>query len=136
MASGMYENGVAEIMLGNVDLVNDPITALLIDTGFYTPDLSSDSVQSDIPEAARIAEVELTGNTIDGTVFRADDTTFNSVSSDYDTAGAVVILKNTGTYNTSVLLAYIDNAPEFPITPDDSDIVIAWDTGANGIFKL
>ena len=136
MASGMYEYGVAEIMRGNVDLINDSITALLVDPGFYTPDLSLDTSQDDIPEAARISEVELTGNTLDGTTFRADDVTFNSVPTTVSEASAVVVFFNSGVYNTSTLIAYIDNAPEFPITPDGGDIVIAWDTGSDGIFTL
>lgn len=135
MASGMYENGVREIMRGNVDLINDTISALLVSAS-YAPDLSVDTVLSDIPEAARLSDVELTGNTIDVATFRADDATFNSVSSDLDPVVAVVLFKNSGAYSTSALLTYIDNASEFPIAPDDTDIIISWDTGSDGIFSL
>ncbi len=34
------------------------------------------------------------------------------------------------------LIAYIDTATGMPVTPNGGDITIAWDNGANKIFKL
>ena len=34
------------------------------------------------------------------------------------------------------LVAYIDGATGLPVTPNTGDIGIAWDSGANKIFKL
>lgn len=36
----------------------------------------------------------------------------------------------------SPLIAYIDTATGLPVTPNGGDITIAWDSGANKIFKL
>ena len=135
MASGLYELGLKEIMSGNIDLENDNISALLIDTSLYTVDLVNHSNQDDIPDSAQIAEAALSGKTLNVTVFRASDTTFLAVPAGQDIS-AVILFLDTDYADTSTLIAYLDNATEFPITPDGTDVVIVWDTGANGIFKL
>lgn len=136
MASGMYSRGVAAIMGGDIDLTNNTISAVLLSTaGSYTPDLSADTFQTDIPEASQVAEVILTGKTIDGRTFRADDIVFPSVAAGVDLV-AVVLLKDTGAQASSNLLCYLDNAVEFPITPDGTNVTIVWDTGTEGIFTL
>jgi len=134
MATGMFENGVRAIMGADIDLVNDDISALLIDTDLYTPDLLNDVDESDIPEASIVARQELTGKTLDGTVFRANNTVFTSVTG--ANVGAVLLSLNSDTFDTSALIFCMDNAPELPIVPDGTDITIDWDIGANGIFKL
>lgn len=136
MSSGMYTQGIKQIMQGNIDLVNDSVSVMLINTDLYTPDLTVDSMLSDIPEGALISQFELTGNTLDGATFRADDTTFASIPATALKVGAVVVFNNNHTYSLSPLICFIDNASQFPITPDGSDIILNWDTGANGIFKL
>ena len=135
MASGLYESGINAIMKGNIDLVNSSITAILINSSLYSVDLANDSNQDDIPDSAQIASASLTGKTVDGSKFTANDTVFSSVESDYD-VDAVVLILDTDYEDTSTLIAYLDNAGEFPITPDGTNITIVWDTGANGIFKL
>ena len=132
MSSGMYEKGVASLMAGNIDLINDVISCLLIDSDFYAPNLNNDQYQSSIPEASIIAELVLTGKTIDVTKFKADDSIFTSVTG--AKVDAIIIYKTTDAKSTSELIAYIDNAPEFPITPDGTNITLAWDT--DGIFEL
>ena len=135
MSSGLYELGVNAIMAANIDLENANISALLIDTSLYTADLDNHSTQDDIPEEAQVAEVTLTGKTLDVTVFRANDLTFPVVPIG-DDVSAIVLFLDTDYADTSLLIAYLDNASEFPITPDGTDVVIVWDTGSNGIFKL
>jgi len=132
--AGMYVNGVQQIMAGNVDLINDSISALLINTDLYAVDLDTDANQSDIPTDAVLAEKTLTGNTLDGTTFRADDATLNAVEGVQ--VGAVILIKDTGEYTNSTLLAYLDDAAQFPITPDGEDITVRWALDVNGIFKL
>lgn len=135
MSSSLYESGINAIMAGNIDLVNANISALLIDTAEYVVDLTNDSTQDDIADDAQIAEVALTGKTLDVSTFRASDLTFLSVASG-STVSALVLFLDTDYADTSTLIAYIDNAPEFPITTDGTNIVINWDDGVNGIFKL
>lgn len=132
--AALYEYGIAQLMAGNIDLVNDEIAALLVNTEVYTVDLENDRAEEDIPEAAVLAEKRLTANTLDGTTFRADATTFPGVEGAQ--AGAVVIFKNTEYLETCTLIAYLDNAPGLPVTPTGDDITVSWDPGVNGIFKL
>lgn len=135
MSSGMYQNGLAALMRGDVDLINDKISCLLLDLNFYTPDLGLDKTQVDIPEDAYLSEVLLTNTNIDVTSFRADSAVFTALSAGKN-VGALVVFKDTGVYDTSILLCFVDNAPELPLVTDGTDVVINWDTGVNGIFKL
>lgn len=128
MSSGVYAQGMAELMGGNIDLVNDSLSVLLVDVGLYAPDFDNDTSQADIPEGSRIAEVLVTGKALDVTTLLADDATFSLLTSDL-TVGGVVLFKDTGVFDTSTLIAFFDNAPEFPITPDGTDVVIAWTGG-------
>ncbi len=134
MASGMYAAGMAAIMGGNVDLTNSAISVVLVGPG-YVPDLEADQTQADISEDDQVAEGTLAGKTIDGTTFRADPLTFPSVGGSVAVAG-VVIIADDGTQSGSTLLAYLDNAPGLPISPDGTDITLNWDTGTAGIFKF
>lgn len=129
MTSGMYKHGKVELMRGNIDLINDALSVLLVDTSLYAPDLTSDESQADIPEAARLSEILVTGKSLNGAILLADNVVFPSVASTLNPVGGVVLFKDTGVYSTSTLIAFFDNAPEFPITPDDTDIVIAWASG-------
>ena len=135
MATGMYDSGKVELMSGNIDLINDSISALLVDLSVYTPDLTVDVSLADIPEAARISETLLTGKGLDVTTFRADDSTFNAVTSDGTVTGVVVFL-DTNIFSTSTLLCLYDSAAAFPITPDGTDITVQWDAGSDGILRL
>jgi hypothetical protein len=48
----------------------------------------------------------------------------------------LVIFKDAGTDTESPLIAYIDSATGLPVTANGGDINVAWDNGANKIFKL
>ena len=135
MSSGLYKNGIREIQRGNIDLINATISGMLIDSSVYTADLDNDQSLAEIGEDNWLAEAELTNKSLDGTTFRADDLTFPSVETG-QTASAVVLFLDTDTLEESILIAYLDNAPEMPITTDGTDIILAWDSGADGIFAF
>jgi hypothetical protein len=135
VTAGNYQNGIDEIMAGNIDLENSRIAVWLIDTSSYTVDLANHTSQSDVPDAAIIDEAVLTNKTIDDSTYRADDTVFSSVTST-STVNAVLVFLDEDTKAASTLIYYNDEAPEFPITPDGTNITVNWDTGVNGIFKL
>ena len=126
MPASLYTNGRIERAKGNVDLVNDDIVLLLVDTDFYTVDLENDFCQSDIPEEAQILEVSLTGKTLDGVTFRADEISITGLTE--GKIGALVILQNTGYENTSVLLSY-HVADNFPVTANGQPITVNFDQG-------
>jgi len=138
MASGLYKAARQAFLNGDIDLTNAVISGMLIDVNEYTVDLDNHSSQTDVPDAAVWSLANLTGKTVDGDVFRADDLVFTSVEGQEvgDEAGAVILFLNADTLATSILIAYLDNAPEFPIVLDGENVTIVWDTGANGIFRL
>ena len=133
---GNYENGIARLMGGDIDLINDQIVCALIDLSIYTPDLANDKTLADVTEAALISERDLTGKTLDDTTFRADNSVHQNIPNTEPEIGALLIFKNTGDLNTSYLIYFDDEATGFPITPDGTDVTLEWDLGANGIFKV
>lgn len=83
----------------------------------------------------QVATATLASKTTTAGVLDAGDVTFTAVA-----AGAacdmVLLYKDTGVAGTSRLIAKIDSATGLPVTPNGGDILVAWDNGANKIFKL
>lgn len=117
-----------------VDLDADDIRVILVDLADYTLDITNHDFLDDVPAAARVAVVALTGESVAGRVFDANDAVFASVTG--DPSEALIIYKHTGTESTSRLIAYIDTATGLPVTPNGADITVQWDNGANKIFTL
>lgn len=136
MANKLYDKAREAFANGDIDLLNDTIKVVLIDTADYTVDLANHDFLDDIPAAARVGTpVALTNKSTTAGVFDADDVTFTSVTGDI--CEALVIYQDTGVEATSRLIAYIDTATSgLPVTPNGGDIVITWDNGSNRIFKL
>jgi hypothetical protein len=135
MANAMYTLGRQKFLEGAIAWLTDSIKAVLVDSGQYTLDLATHQWLSDIPAGARIATSgNLANKTSTGGVADADDVTFSSVTgvqSEY-----IILYKDTGTAGSSALIACIDTATGLPVTPNGGDITVAWDNGANKIFKL
>lgn len=127
MASGMYEYGLQQILRGNIDLINDAVSVVLCSSD-YTPNFSNDQNQIDIPEAARLGEVELDGNVLDGTTFKANSASIIDPTTDKQ-ANAVVLFNDTDDLSTSQLIAYLEVTP---FTTDGTNVVIDGD----GYFTL
>lgn len=135
MTTAVYDKGRESFLKGEIAWVADNIKAVLVDTGAYTPNLATHQFLSDIPSGARIATSgNLANKTATNGVADADDVTFSAVSG--ATCEAIALYKDTGSAATSNLIAYIDNATGLPVTPNGGGITVAWDNGANKIFKL
>ena len=135
MANALYDTGRDAFLNGNIDWVADDIRGILIDTGLYTVNLVTHDFLNDIPSGAREGTITaLGGKSSNAGIADASDLTFSLVSG--ATIEAVVLYRHTGTESTSQLIAYIDTATGLPVTPGGGDIIIAWDNGANKIFKL
>lgn len=146
MSSGLFLSGKQGFQGGDIDLINDDISAILVDLSQYTPDRGADTSLADIPEDAIISESLLTGKSLGAledppasgdwwSIFRADDTVFNSVASEFEVS-AIVIFKKAISYSESTLIYIDEDAAEYPITPDGTDITIQWPTGDSGIFRF
>lgn len=136
MSNNRYVKMGDHLGRAEIDLVNGDVRAVLIDTNEYSPDFSSDEYLSDIPEDAIVGTLDesLSGKTLSNGVFDADDALFGAISSSY--IGAVVLYMHTGNPATSVLLAYIDESPLFPLDSGGWDVEVAWSNSANKIFRL
>jgi len=128
----------------------DDIKAVLVNTVAgtpYTVNLLTHEYLSEIAGDSRVATsanftdkvFEINPGTYAGGVADAADVVFANVPanpSGYGAIEALVIYKDTGDENTSPLIAYIDTATGLPVTPNGGNITVAWDNGANRIFKI
>lgn len=133
--NALYDTGRDAFLNGNIDWVGDDIRGILIDTALYSVDLVNDEFLQDIAAGAREGTITaLSGKSSDAGIADAADLTFVTVSG--ATVEALVLYRHTGSESTGQLIAYIDTATGLPVTPGGGDIIIAWDNGANKIFKL
>ena len=135
MANTLYDSARQGFLEAQINWLTDTIKVLLVDSGAYTPNVSTHHFLADIQVSSRIAgPVTLTSKTTTGGAADAADVTFTSVSG--ASIEMIVIYKDTGTEATSPLLAMIDTATGLPITPNGGDIIVTWDNGVNKIFKV
>jgi hypothetical protein len=133
MANALYGKGREKFLSGDIAWDTDNIKASLVDTGTYTVAIDTHEFYSDLSGVVADSG-NLASKTVALGVADAADVTFSTVTG--ATVEAVVIWKDTGVAATSPLIAYIDTATNLPITPNGGDITVAWDSGANKIFKL
>jgi len=93
---------------------------------------------SDITSAVwRARGTYLTTKTTASGIADADDTTLVGVgSAGSATAVSVILVNETGASQTSLVTAVVDVATGLPFLPNGGDVSVAWDNGANKIFKL
>ncbi len=133
MANAFYNVAKTAWMTGGLDLINDTIKVALIDTDHYTFNTTHTTV-ADISPDARVAVATLTGKSVVDGVFDADETIVPTVPG--GKIEAIVIYKDTGVAETSVLIAYSDQGFGFPLALSGADVTITWDDGPKKIFKL
>jgi hypothetical protein len=135
MANALYNKGREGFLDGSIDWDTNNIKIVLIDEADDTIDLAVDDNLDDRAAAARVATSgNLASKTVTDGVADAADVTFSAVTG--DPSESIDGYKDTGTENTSRLIFNIDTATGLPVTPNGGDITVAWDSGANKIFKL
>ncbi|MDX7846036.1 hypothetical protein SJR91_00260 [Aeromonas caviae] len=133
MANALYDKGREKFLTGAINASVDTLKCALIkDT--YAPTLGSDEFFSTLSSHVVGTPQTLTSKTVTGGVLDAADVTFSAVP----TAAVkyCAIYKDTGSAATSPLIALFDTAAGLPVSTNGGDIIIAWDNGANKIFKL
>lgn len=136
MANALYDKGREGFLDGSIDWDTDTIQAIAVDTGAYTVNTATHDFLDDIAGGARIGSaVTLASKTVTGGVADAADISFTGLVG-APTVEAVVIYKSTGVDATSRLIAYVDTATGLPVAAAATQIDVAWDNGANKIFKL
>lgn len=135
MANALYDKARESFLKGEINWAANDIKAVLVDLADYTPNLSTHQYLSDVPAGARVAtSTNLAGKTTTAGVADADNVTWPSVTG--DPSEALILYADSGSAGTSRLIAFIDTATGLPVTPNGGDIIVAWDDGANKIFKL
>lgn len=132
MASAIYPKAKEAFLKADIDLENDTIRAVLIDTGTYTYNTAHD-FYNDLSGVVGTESGAFASKTFTNGTFDAADITFSAVTG--NTVEAIVIFKDTGSTTTDALIAYIDSASSgLPVTPNGGDITVTWN--ASGIFSL
>lgn len=135
MANSLYDSGREGFLAGDIDWDANDIRIILIDEADDTIDLAADNFLDDRAAGSRVAtSTALASKTTTAGVADAADKTFTAVTGDQ--AESIDGYKHTGTESTSNLIFNIDTATGLPVTPNGGDITVAWDSGANRIFKL
>lgn len=123
--SSMYKHAFDRFFGGDIDFVNDAISAVLVNTDLYTIDVDTHTDIDDIPVEAILSETFVAGRYINNFSLFADNLSFENVDATAE-VGAVVIFVDSATTDEATLCFYFDNAAEFPFTPAGSSVAIVW----------
>lgn len=135
MANVLFDKGREAFLGGDLDWDANTIKLIFVDHADDTPVVATDDNLDDILAGARVATSgAFATKTKTNGIADADDVTIATVTG--DPFESIVIYKDSGTESTSTLIAYIDVATGLPCTPNGGNITVAWDSGANKIFKL
>ncbi len=140
MTNALFGPGREGFLTGEIDADTAVFKAILIRG--YTFD-STDKFVSDLSGATVAATSSaLTNKTVTDGVFDADDVAFGTVTANASNHVVVIYQSSAVTGGSDVassaqrLVAFIDTGTNFPIVPNGGTVTVAWDSGANKIFKL
>jgi hypothetical protein len=134
MPNGLRDTGREGFLDGTIDWDTNTIKHFLYDEGADAY-VAGDANLADIVAGARIATSgAYASKTVTSGVADAADVVHTAVSG--ASVESIEIYKDSGVEATSRLIANIDTATGLPVTPNGGDITVAWDNGANKIFKL
>lgn len=133
MANVLYTPGKEGLLNGDFDLNTSEMRLVITDHTDDTPNPTTDNAYDDISAGTVAQSNALDSPTITGGTFDAANETLSAVTG--DAADSLTIYEHNATPANALLLVYIDeSSPDFPVTPNGGDIVIAWH--ASGIFSL
>jgi len=136
VANQLYKNIKEDFLSGSINLTTISIKVALVKSG-YVMDIDNDQYLSDIGSSNIAATSDvLTSISITDGVFDAE----NETVAEYGTEGFdyLVIFEDTGTSNTSRLIAYIDTGDGLPVNSSNGtiSITIQWSDLVSKIFAL
>lgn len=133
MANALFNPGREGFLDGSIDWDTQDIRVMLVKST-YTFD-ATDKFITDLGAVENGRSAALGTKTVTDGIADAADTSLTATSA--VACNALIIFYHTGADASARLIAYIDTATGLPITPAASGTVnIAWDNGANKIFKL
>ncbi len=138
MANALFDQGREDFLAGTLDWDADEFRIALVDDTDVSFNLATNDFWDDLVAGLVHANAEsdaLASKSTTAGVADAADKTWSSVTG--DAADYVICFKETGNDATQNLVFALDSATTgIPVTPNGGDITIAWDSGANKIFKL
>ena len=142
MASALWDPGREGFLDGSIDWDTAVIKCALVRGYTFS---ASHKFVSDVTGAGGTlvaTSAALTSKTVTSGVAYAADVTFASVVSGAAIPALIIFQSSAVTGGADVaataqrLIAYIDTATGLPVTPNGQNITVAFDSGANRIFKL
>lgn len=134
MANALYDKGREGFLDGSIDWDTDDIRCMLVKTG-YTFSAAHDFLDDVSGSYDNGRTAALGTKTVVSGVAGAANTSLVATSA--VACNALVLYKYNASDASARLISYINVATGLPFTPAASQTVnIAWDTGANLIFKL
>jgi hypothetical protein len=131
VANGLYSMFKQRLLNKEINLSTDTVKAVLIDTTQYTVNLATNQNLADVPVAARVATVALTGNAITNGVFSTANWTWTSVTG--NTCAGILLYDDT--HANKALVCWFDSGiTGFPVTPNGGNINVT--ENASGLFSL
>lgn len=134
MANALYDPGREGFLDGTIDWdTGDQRVMLVLSTYTFS---AAHKFLSDLGAVDNGRSAALASKTVTNGIADAADTTLTATAA--SACKALVIFQHTGSDATARIIAYIDTPTSgLPFTPSASQVVpIAWDNGANKIFKL
>lgn len=134
MSNALFDPGREGFLDGSIDWDTNDVRVMLV-RSTYTFD-AADRFVSDLGAVDNGRSAALGSKTVTNGVADAADTSLTATSA--VACNALVVFQHTGSDATARLIAYIDTPTSgLPFTPSAGQTVnIAWDNGANRIFRL
>ena len=132
MANKFYPKGAEKILSGAINFSTDTIAVGLV-SNTYTYSNAHEFLSS-VGSLVGTPQI-LTGKTIAGGVFDADDAKFGALAPG-NTVKAIAVFLDTGNPSTSPLLCYLDEVTGFPFATNGGEVTIPWSDGPAKILSL
>lgn len=134
MANVLYDPGREGFLDGSIDWDTDDIRVMLVLSSYSFS--AAHKFVADLGAVDNGRSAALGGKTVANGIADASDTSLAATAA--TASKALAVFKHTGSDATARLIAYIDTpSAGLPFTPAAGQLVnIAWDNGANKIFKL
>ena len=142
MANSLFDSSREGFLAGEIDWDTAVIKIALVRAYTFS---AAHKFVSDVTTAGGVLHVTsaaLASKTVTAGVADAADVTFTAVASNASNHSVLVFQSSAVGGGADVaataqrLIAWIDTGTNFPIVPNGGDVTIAWDAGANRIFKL
>jgi hypothetical protein len=134
MANALFDPGREGFLDGSIDWDTDDIRVMLVKSSYVFS--AAHKFIADLGAVDNGRSAALAGKTVTNGVADANDTTVTATGA--VACASLVVFKHTGADATARLICFIDTpASGLPFTPAANQVVnVAWDSGANKIFKL